>query len=108
MQAAASELVILVQQLDGLEMDAVFQSLGPSFDAPVLNSPSGWQPGEQSVARVVVVLDDLFGLPVTSGSVGVLEGRQFSSRDALCRPHHPLESLAVEGGAVAVLGGDTA
>jgi hypothetical protein len=31
--------------------------------------------GEQPVARVVVVLDDLFGLPVTSGGVGVLEGR---------------------------------
>ena len=26
----------------------------------------------------------------------------------LCRPHHPLESTAVEGGAVAVPGGDTA
>ena len=26
-------------------------------------------------ARVVVVLEDLFGLPVTSGGVGVLEGR---------------------------------
>ena len=25
---------------------------------------------------MVVVLDDLFGLPVTSGAVGVLEGRQ--------------------------------
>ena len=28
--------------------------------------------------------------------------------DALCRQHHPLESLAVEGGAVAATGGDTA
>jgi hypothetical protein len=27
---------------------------------------------------VVVVLDDLFGLPVTSGAVGVLEGRLFA------------------------------
>uniref|UniRef100_A0A8C7VQS8 Uncharacterized protein n=1 Tax=Oncorhynchus mykiss TaxID=8022 RepID=A0A8C7VQS8_ONCMY len=27
------------------------------------------------LARVVVVLDDLYGLPVTSGGVGVLEGR---------------------------------
>ena len=44
---------------------------------------------------MVVVLDDLFGLPVTSG-------------DALCRPHYPLESLTVVGGAVAVPGGDTA
>jgi hypothetical protein len=26
------------------------------------------------VAWVVVVLDDLFGLPVTSGAIGVLEG----------------------------------
>ena len=31
--------------------------------------------GEHAVARVVVVLDDLFGLPVTSGGVEVLEGR---------------------------------
>jgi hypothetical protein len=45
-----------------------------------------------AVARVVVVLDDLFGLPVTSGAVGVIEGR----------PRHPLESPAVAGGAVAV------
>jgi hypothetical protein len=30
---------------------------------------------EQAVARVVVDLDDLIGLPVTSGAVGVLEGR---------------------------------
>jgi hypothetical protein len=26
---------------DGLEIEAVFQSLGPRFDAPVLTSPSG-------------------------------------------------------------------
>ena len=54
------------------------------------------------MARVVVVLVDLFGLPVTSGAVGVLEGRWFAPGDALGRPHHPLESLVVEGGAVAV------
>ena len=29
-------------------------------------------------------------------------------RDALCKPHHPLESPAVVGGAIAVPGGDTA
>ena len=33
------------------------------------------QLGEQAVAWVVVVLDYLFGLPVTSGGVGVLESR---------------------------------
>jgi hypothetical protein len=44
------------------------------------------------MAWVVVVLDDLFGLPVTTGAVGVLEGRSFSPGDALCRPHYPLES----------------
>jgi hypothetical protein len=60
------------------------------------------------VARVVVVLDDLIGLPVTSGAVGVLEGRQFAHGDELCRPHHPLENLAVVGGLVAVPGSDTA
>jgi hypothetical protein len=40
--SAASELVIAVYQSDGLEIEAVFQSLGPRFDAPVLTSPSGW------------------------------------------------------------------
>ena len=57
---------------------------------------------------MVDVLDDLFGLSVTSGPVGVLEGRQRAPGDALCRPHHPLESPTVAGGAVAVKGGDTA
>ena len=28
------------------------------------------------MARVVDILDDLFGLPVTSGAIGVLKGRQ--------------------------------
>ena len=51
---------------------------------------------------------DLFGLPVTSDSVGVLEGRQCSPGDALGRPHNPLESPAVAGSAVALPGGDTA
>ena len=60
------------------------------------------------MARVVVVLDDLFGLPVTSGGVGVLKGRSFAPGDALCRPQYPLKSLTVMGGAVAVPGGDTA
>jgi hypothetical protein len=32
---------------------------------------------------VVVVLDALFGLPVTSDAVGVLEGREFAPGDAL-------------------------
>jgi hypothetical protein len=35
-----------IKQSDGLEIEAIFrsyfQSLGPSFDAPVLTSPSGW------------------------------------------------------------------
>ena len=57
---------------------------------------------------MVVVLDYLFGLSVTSGAVGVLEGRAFAPSDALCRSNHPLVSLAVVCGAVAVQGGDTA
>jgi hypothetical protein len=60
------------------------------------------------VARVVYVVDDLFGLPVTSGTVGVLEARQCAPGDALCRPHHPLESPAIAGGAFAVPGVDKA
>ena len=55
------------------------------------------------MARVVVVYKR-FGLSLTLGAVGVLEGREFDPGDALCRPHHPLESLAVVGGAVAVPG----
>jgi hypothetical protein len=35
-------------------------------------------------------LDDLFGLPVTSGAVDILEGRQCAPGDALGRPHHTL------------------
>ena len=65
--------MMAIQQSEGLEKEAVFQSLGPSFDTPVLTSPSGWKRGEQAVARMVIVLGDLFGLPVTSGAV--LEGR---------------------------------
>ena len=58
--------------------------------------------GEQAMARVVGVLDDLFGLPVTSGAVGVLEGRQ-------CDPvMRWADCPAVGGSAVAVPGGDTA
>ena len=45
---------------------------------------------------------------MTSGAVGVLEGRQCAPGDALGKPHHPLEKPAVAGGAVAVSGGDTA
>jgi hypothetical protein len=56
----------------------------------------------------VDVLHDLFSLPVTSGAVCVLEGRQCASGDVLGRAHHPLESPAVAGGTVAVPGSDTA
>ena len=57
---------------------------------------------------MVVVLDYLVDLPVTSGAVGVLEGPGDAPGDVLCRPHYPLESLVVVRGAVAVLGSDTA
>ena len=60
------------------------------------------------MAWVVDVLDDLFGLPVTSAAVVVLEGRQCAPSDMLGRPHHHLERPAVAGGAVAIPGGDTA
>jgi hypothetical protein len=36
-----SMLVVAVQQSDGLEIKAVFQSLIPCLDAPVLTPPSG-------------------------------------------------------------------
>ena len=54
------------------------------------------------------VLDYLFDFPVTSGAVDVLEGRQCASGDALGRPNHPLEGLAVADCAVAVPGDDIA
>ena len=60
------------------------------------------------MARAVDVLDDVFGLPVTSCAVGVLEGRQCAPSDAMGRPYHPLESPVVAGVEVAVPGGDTA
>ena len=59
------------------------------------------------MAHVVDDIDDLFGLPVTSGVIGVMEGRRCAC-DALGRPHHPLENLTVAGSAVAVPGGDAA
>ena len=37
------------------------------------------------MAWVVAGLDDLFGLPVKSGAVGGLEGREFAPGDALGR-----------------------
>ena len=45
---------------------------------------------------------------MVSGGVGVLEGMKFAPGNALGIPHHPLESFAVVGSAVAVPGGDTA
>ena len=53
-------LVTAVYQSDGLEIEKQLLYLCPSFDAPVLTSPSGWKRGEQAVAQVVIVLDDLF------------------------------------------------
>ena len=64
--------------------------------------------GEQAVARVVVVLDYLFGHPVTTGAVGLLEGRYFAPGDALCKLHHPPGEPCGCGSAVVVPGGDTA
>ena len=60
------------------------------------------------MAQVVDVLDDPFGIPVTLGTVGVLECRQGAPGDALGRLHHSLESPAVAGCAVPVQGRDTA
>jgi hypothetical protein len=57
---------------------------------------------------VVDVFDYLFGLPVTSGAVGVLEGRECTPGDVLGKMHHPLESPAVAGCAVTEPGADTA
>ena len=50
------------------------------------------------MARVAEVLDDILGLPVTSGAVDVLEGRKCATGDALSRPHHHLENPAVACG----------
>ena len=54
------------------------------------------------MAQGVDIHDCLFGLPVIPGAVGVLV-----SGSVLGRPHHPLESPAVAGGAVAVPACDT-
>ena len=50
----------------------------------------------------------IFGLPVTSDAVVVLEVRQYAPGDALGRRYHLLESPVVAGGAVSVPGDDTA
>ena len=60
------------------------------------------------MARGVVVLDNRFGLPMTSGGVGVLGAGSLPPVMRCKRLHHPLESLAVEGGVVAVPGSDSA
>ena len=61
------------------------------------------------MTRVAEVLDDLLlGLPLTPGAVDVLEGRQRGPGDAFSGPPHLLESHVVEGGSVAVSGGDAA
>ena len=40
--SSLSVLVMAFPQSDSLEIEAVFQSLGPSFDAPVLTLLSRW------------------------------------------------------------------
>jgi hypothetical protein len=45
------------------------------FEILQSSCPLPFARGEQAVVQVVVVLDNLFGLAVTSGAVGVLEGR---------------------------------
>ena len=52
-----------------------------------------------------MVLDDLFGLPMTLGAVDDLEGRQCAPGDVLGRAHHPLESPVAD---IAAPEGDTA
>uniref|UniRef100_A0A8C8F8C6 plus-end-directed kinesin ATPase n=1 Tax=Oncorhynchus tshawytscha TaxID=74940 RepID=A0A8C8F8C6_ONCTS len=47
------------------------------------------------LARVVVVLDDLYGLPVTSGGVGVLEGRAFVYLSNLLYPVPLVHRVAI-------------
>ena len=44
---------------------------------------------------MVVVLDDLYGLPVTLGGVGVLEGREFAPGDALCKSNQIKSNLFI-------------
>ena len=41
MYPGGSRLVMAIYQSDGLEIEAVFQSLSRSFDAPLLTSISG-------------------------------------------------------------------
>ena len=54
------------------------------------------------MARVLMAFD-IFGLPVTLGAIGVLEGRHCAPGDVFGRPHHILESTAVAGSAVSWL-----
>ena len=54
------------------------------------------------------VPDLLLGLPATPGVVGVLEGRQCAHNSAFGCVYHPLKSLAVRSGGVAIPGCDAA
>ena len=58
------------------------------------------------MARVVYFLDLLFGIPVTSGALGMQEGGTIAPGKALGRQHHL--SGAVVGSALAIPCGDTA
>ena len=90
-----------VQQSDGLEMFFI-------LSIPALMHLHCLRHFDGRGRAVAEVLDTHPGLPVTPDAKDAPEGRQCSPHDALGRPHHPLESPAVAGGAVTVPGDDTA
>jgi hypothetical protein len=65
-------------------VEAIGQSISFSHDAPVLPMSEWWKQGEQAVAQVSEVPEDVLDLPVTPCVVGVLEGRQCAPNRAFC------------------------
>ncbi len=60
------------------------------------------------MGRVAGVLDDPRGFPYTSPGVDVLEGGKLTSNNEASSSHDPLQSFAVDSGAVSKPGGDAA
>ena len=61
-----------------------------------------WKQREQSMVCVAGVLHDFPSLPFTPPDIEVLNGSELSPSDVLGCPHHPLQSCAIEGGAIAI------
>ena len=83
MQAAASELEMAVQQSDGLEIEAVSQSLGPSFDALYTAGKRG--SGKQPFTILVLSVELQYCTECLTMSHNVLSGGSKEKLHYICR-----------------------